>query len=162
MRKTSAIVGTAAALVAGLIVTAGPAAAAPPAHEHLTPGSYELEVGFCSFPVEVIETKNTVMYSEFANGDVFYRGGYAVRLVNGRNPSKHLDMDASGTYLLRADGTDKLDGTNLLLLKAGRDYTSGIYILTGSWSTTDSADGVAVLSLQGTGRKSGNLCDAIA
>lgn len=159
--KVAAAVGIGAVTAVALIATVvAPASATKPERVRVGPSAYEFG-GVCDFPIRYEETTNDGRLTFFSDGRMSGIGSYKVRITNLDDPSKSMDINATGPQWFYADGTNKLDGHQLFLLFGGIDYTTGIYLATGTMSYTRNDRG-GIATLTGTGTLSGNLCARIA
>ncbi|MFN8159256.1 MAG: hypothetical protein U0R68_17705 [Candidatus Nanopelagicales bacterium] len=158
MRIAAAGAMALAALVVGTV--ASPASATPPTRAHAVPGVFVLE-GVCDFPIVYDETVNKGVMTFFPDGHRAGTGSYKVRITNANDPTKSMDINATGPQWFYPDGTDKLGGHTLFILFQGWDFTSGLYLGTGNWSIAFDDQG-GIVSITGNGHIGPNLCSKIA
>jgi hypothetical protein len=151
-----------AAVVAGLIVSAGPAAAAQPT----TPGTDPVDLTFtntdCSFDVDihVVGKGKTI---DFGDGRLILPspGLTATLMANG----KTVEYVITGTFHVQvlADGNQKfkVTGRNLLFRPAPPNPNdAGIFLTTGNFNFIVDEDGNEVTGFAGSGPVV-NVCDVL-
>ena len=124
---TSAILGTAVAVVAGLL-SATQVFAAAPVKVPLVNTPFEAN-GFCSFPVEVafpVNNETMLTWSDSAGNPIrsHIEGHLVATLTNGLNPSKSVTVNISGPgeIVYNSDGTETITFLG----------SSGVFVLQGS------------------------------
>jgi hypothetical protein len=152
----------AAVLAAGAAVAtlASPAQAAAPEFEQLSPETYVFE-GVCAFPVEYRETSNKGVARSFSDGSFIATGSYKVRVSNLEDPTKYVEVNATGQIAWSERLGERALGRTIFILFDGEDWTDGLYLRTGSWTITRYGTG-SIERVDGHGTASANLCDLIA
>ena len=152
-----------AAVVAGLIVSAGPAAAAPPT----TPGTDPVDVTFtntdCGFDVEidVVGKGKTI---DFGDGRLIVPSPGLTATLTAAN-GKTVEYVITGTFHVQvmANGNQefKVTGRNLLFRPAPPDPNdAGIFLTTGNFNFIVDQDGNEVTGFAGSGPVV-NICDIL-
>jgi hypothetical protein len=159
MKRTSYLVALAAASIAA-VLAAPAASAAAPEFERFSPQTYVFE-GVCAFPVEYRETSNKGVARYFADGSFLATGSYKVRVSNLEDPSRYVDVNATGQISWRDGLGERAIGRTIFILFDGEDWTDGLYLRTGSWTISRFASG-SIERVDGHGTASTNLCDLIA
>jgi hypothetical protein len=142
-----------AAIVAGIIVSAGPAAAAPP-----DPVDATFPLDGCTFPVEIhVVGKTKTIALGGGRFIVPAPGQKATLTANG----KTVEYVITGTFhqQVMEDGSSefKVTGRNILT----RPPTNGIFLTIGNFNFAVNADGSEQRPFAGSGQVV-NICDLLA
>lgn len=159
MRLTRAALAVLAAGAAAALASP-PAHAAAPEFERYAPQTYVFD-GVCAFPVEYRETSNNGLARSFADGRFIATGSYKVRISNLDDPTRFVDVNATGQIAYSERQGERALGRTILILFDGDDWTDGLYLRTGSWTITRYDSG-SIERVDGHGTSSQNLCDLLA